>query len=228
MKLLINKLERRRCIDYIHGLKKTFGQFNVKVLDNISLNDGEFYAIHPNKLDFERTYDFEVGGIYKPDVDFIVENKNSSDMIKVSNYGEEIILNFIRYYLNSISNSYLLLEDNLSSSTDPWLETYNAEYYLIKDTIVYILNKNNDSELEKYYNYASHYPCMSILTKNSSLTNIKPKTKVPNSIQEDMINNIELLFLEIYDGESFLIWINERAGQYHTVLKNEIDRYNII
>lgn len=200
MKLKLIELKHDACKDYIYKEIEGIGHVFNLIAVNDKIRAGRFFVIAPTGTVESNLYNFQYGGqLFSSDV----------PIKKIEN----IIVTVIENFVNKDDNSWLILEDHMSSKNDDWINSKNPIYYLADKNIVYLVDKGYSREdIVKYYRLADAYPFMLLLSK------VKINTPVPqNSITQTEINelldNLQCVFFQVYDKESFLIWVNDREDE---------------
>lgn len=197
---------------------KGFGYFADEIVAGDILKGGEFYVVAPEDADIKKLYDFNYGGRIFPRGD--IETVNGHEVEKVENYGEPTVKSMIKGFLLKGENNYVLFEDYLSKSTDKWIEVEKPNYYTINNEILYLLTTPNIDEVDRYYNLANNFHFMPIMFQYE-LPKMGPKSDI-GLYSKAIVNNIQVLFYEIYDGESFLIWVKSEETNFITSIVNTI------
>lgn len=201
MKLTIKKLEKEKAKTHIEGVINDWTYFGKKIVAENVFEQGEFYAIVPDDITEERKYQFKHGGFFISESDVIHSSK-------------DISINFVSYYLKANNNGLLLIEDFLSSPSDGWLRKHDVKYHIANDTVVYLLGAGNSKEkVEECYGLGSEYPFMPFLS-NCDIELSSINKNIPEEYLKAILNGIEVVFYEIYDGESFMFWVKNSCVQY--------------
>lgn len=213
MKLSLVKLDDDKCKEYLYRSINDVGYFGKEIVACDILSRGKFYCIIPTDAVHHDLYSFDTGGRVFP-YSRSLSGKDGIRVEEANNYAEDITLTLIKQYLEDIEakdDRYLIMEDFLRKPGDKFVETEQFRYYLAGTTMVYIIRSATEASIvEDYYNIADNFRFMPMLV-DCTLGNITAGKQLDGSILDDITNSISVLFYKIYDGESFLIWVNDKC-----------------
>ena len=214
MKLILTELNNEPCAEYI---KENFTGdlfFSDSIANRFQLSLGSFYTIVPEGTSQEHLYNLSVGGCVVPFRKELIENS----VMQVHNLAEPYVKDTLYRNIKEGSGNCICLEDfSADLSFSSFIEAKRT-YYLVNGRVCYLLDKEYDwNAFLKYYNAASGYGFICILTSlpgSMPLAGIKKRQEISEELKKKLMAELTVFLVEIYDGESYLIWISNVKGHY--------------
>lgn len=224
MKLTLIELDGQRCAEYVHKRFENMSYFSNQISNGFDFSDGKFYTIVPDQINPHYPspdyYDFEVGGRIFP---FIRTNESTQQHF---NMGEEVVFKSSLEYVNANSSNCICLEDYNASPEAPYIKRLNHKYYLIDNRLIYLIDTNLSKEdYDNSVNSAVGYGFAGfILRIPSGLKglDILPYSGINQVSKELIFASINSFYFEIYDEESYLIWVKKDDKSFFEILSNNV------
>jgi len=183
----------QNALNYVKSSLENGKDISKKILYKISKHSVKIWAMFPKHDFMHSLYDFESGGIGKVDET------------------EKFLVEIVSDYLKKSPNNLFIIEDSLAKKGDEFLEKTTVNYFTFNDNVYFfILGDEMDSkQVHKMLKIANRYPFISFLTKVNKMNkaNFKSdnlKLEINEYILDNIVKNIEEIFIGAYDEESYL------------------------
>lgn len=212
MKIILKELNNLRCTEYVKQELDGMPYFSNRISHDIDLHSGKFYVIIPEIINPDypvpEYYDFRTGGRIYP-----FHREDGQTIQRQINESEDLIRESALEYINADLSNSLCLEDFNADPHYPYIVTSKRKYYLIGDNMFYLIdNKMNLAEIESDFNSSIGYGfiCMTLSIPNGLNTlNLITAKAMSNEAKELIFKSINSFFIEVYDNESYLIWVKD-------------------
>jgi hypothetical protein len=177
-------------------------------INELPLGNGVIYAFVPAGTSENKLYDFENGGLYLLDEEFLDERPSSTPIL---NDARPLLVEMIQQYLTQKEINCCLFEDQLGSPEDPITSASVPDYVHLggrKIFYFYNLHKNGTSIIRKAFvtSEAHVFLCalssLDIAIQNEFLLN----NEINLSLLEKFAAGVSSFFVNAYDHEGFLMW----------------------
>jgi hypothetical protein len=228
MDITLKVLNKLKCSEYIKQSLMGMLFFSDKISHELDLNHGTFYTLAPKDVREEDLYNFEIGGRVYP------FKREEGELIKqLKNKGDNIIMGSLVECIKSDPFHSLCFEDYSADPGFPYIIKSNRQYFLIDNKVFYLIDSSlQDEEIRRYFNWVRGYGFLGMLLKmNTGLDrlNINVGKELSDLAKGDIFKSINSFFVEVYDGESYLLWINNREGEtFLDILTRKIESLNAL
>ena len=220
MKLILRKLDFKRCFSYFKSEYSEGLFFSQKITKEAYLKEGDFFTIVPDNVKGENLYKFQLGGLiypfYRPPEVTVMRVRNDSNIIVDSSLIE---------YVSKSNTHFSGLED---FSDDPNLDivsNHGLKYCLLQNSKLFywVDYKSTSEEFAKYKRKIRDYLSLCLLLKlPSRFFDSMPDNHSDDRITNQIFDGIISFFVEVYDGEGFLLWVSQKDHSFLKLIKNKI------
>lgn len=213
MKLCIKELNTAKCVKYIREDIPGEMLLSSLIKDKLSHEKGKYYTIVPENTNETDLYSFEIGGKVYPFMR--IEDMNER---KVVNKSEDVLLATLVKYVQGDQDLFFGIEDYSADTGFPYFVNSNRKYHLINDRIYYLIDKTHSSEeILRHIKWASGYGFLCATLEFKHGLNLLVKAMIDEvtnkEITPSLIEIVNSFFVEIYDGEGYLIWL--KGGEHN-------------
>ena len=188
------------------------------------MDNGKFYTIVPNNVKEEHLYDFEIGGRVYP-----YKREEGTSIQQVINHSDNIVIRSLHEYVIKNRSNCICIEDYSADPTYKYVRDSDRQYYLIDNRIFYLIDDSYSlEEIKQYFNWANSFGFLCMLVKISSglpFLRLHQHATINDFSKRKIFNGINSFLIEIYDGESYLLWIDDIDGGFFLDILNK--RINI-
>jgi hypothetical protein len=226
MELILKELDNQKCTQYVKYKFEKLSYFSDRMSHDFDFNQGTFYTIIPRHVNPDYPdpayYEFETGGRIFP----FKREEGMSSQLHI-NYSEEVMMESIFRYLKADRSNCICLEDYSADPDFPYVKKSGMEYYLINNKIFYLIdNKLGSEEINKSFASALGFGfvCL-ILHLHNELSGLElnPHAEMNGNAKEKLFKSIDSFYIEVYDEESYLIWIKDvEKSQFFEILSEKV------
>lgn len=224
MKITLKELDNLRCTDYVKQHLDGMPYLSNRIAHDIDFNSGRFYVIIPENINPEYPvpdyYDFGTGGRIYP-----FHREDGETVRQQINESEDLIREAAIEYINADLSNCLCLEDFNAKPHYPYIINSKREYYLIEDNILYLIdNKMTLEEIDGDFNSSIGYGfiCMTLnIPKGLNTLSLTTNKTISDEAKDFIFRSINSFFIEIYDNESYLIWVKDPEENYFFDILNK-------
>jgi hypothetical protein len=178
-------------------------------INELLLANGAIYAFVPGGTSESKLYDFENGGLYLLDEEFLDERPSSTPIL---NDARPLLVEIIQQHLTSMGVNCCLFEDQLLSPTDPIVATFSLDYVHLSDgQMFYFFNshRNNTSTIRKALATSEAHVFLCVLSSlDIDMQNeFLPNREISLGLLEEFAASVSSFFVEAYDHEGYLMWV---------------------
>lgn len=210
MKIIFKELDHQTCAQYIKRQLIDMLYLSDRISRDLDLTHGKFYTFAPIDVNEQDLYDFEAGGrVYH------LKAEVGDPAKQVTNASDSIMLESLFEHLKSDPSHCICLEDYSADPSHSYIQKSSRRYYLIDNRIFYLLdNSLSSEEISTYYKLGQGYGFLGAISKiTAGVKGLNIGQELPDSTKEEIFKGISAFFIEIYDGESCLIWIDTDKGK---------------
>lgn len=228
MKLVLRELDSSKCIEYLKSRFDGMLYFSNAISHELNLGNGKFYTITPKDINEEYLYDFEVGSRIYP------YKREEGELIKqVINHSDNIIIKSLHEYVITNKSHCICLEDYSADPAAQYVINSNRLYYLIDNKMYYLIDDTFSLEETKtYFNWAGGFGFLCALLKiplGLRSLSLDPYSTLNDSSKKVIFDGINSFLFEIYDGESYFLWIDyKEGGAFLDILNNGVNEFNTL
>jgi hypothetical protein len=226
MDLILKALDNKNCTEYVKRQLERMSYFSDRISHDFNFDQGDFYIIIPEQVNPDYPdpayYDFEIGGRIFP-----FKREEGESIQQHINYSDEIMMESIFEYIKTDTSNCVCVEDYDADPNFPYIKNAEREYYLINDKIFYLMdNKLCPKEIK--YNFASAvgfgFICLVLQVPNGlSALELHARTEMNAAAKEEIFKNIDSFYMEVYDEESYLIWVkNPGKSLFFNILSKKV------
>jgi len=195
-------------------------RFSSLVSEKLDFKKGSFYTIVPEGLAEKALYNFKYGGYVYP-----FKKEAYQTLVKTENIAKNILLKSIYQFLSLSKTNCLGIEDFNADPNSSYIKKANLKYSIVDDRLFYLLDKSYTyKDIVQYLNISGGYIFYGLFLNFKEFEIEGLKNGYYKQMLEENINvifnSIEALFLEVYDGESYVFWLkNDQSDLKEILLK---------